>query len=130
MTLKHHLEFLGHSKVKRETMGDPFACFSPETTALISGLGDSPESVALKAEILLSANQLKRGTSPTHVEGVNQEWASGFFFFIRKRVLATFPLGMKCSAASFVYDALEMFHQVTSLFYNSMLISKGEGFKT
>ena len=35
--------------------------FSPETNALIKGLSDSPESLMLKAEILKSANELKRG---------------------------------------------------------------------
>ena len=34
---------------------------SPETGALVHGLGDSPESLMLKSEILRAANQLKRG---------------------------------------------------------------------
>lgn len=35
--------------------------FSPDTSKLIAGLGDSPESLQLKAEILKAANELKRG---------------------------------------------------------------------
>ena len=34
---------------------------SPETKALIKGLGDSPESLKLKADILGAVNELKRG---------------------------------------------------------------------
>ena len=47
----------------KEEHGDDCAppFFSPETSKLISGLGDSPESMQLKAEILKAANELKRG---------------------------------------------------------------------
>lgn len=37
------------------------SCFSPETVALIKGLGDSPESLALKSEYMNALNELKRG---------------------------------------------------------------------
>ena len=37
------------------------SCFSPETVGLIQGLGDSPESLALKSEYLKAFNELQRG---------------------------------------------------------------------
>lgn len=40
---------------------DTHTAFSPETAALLHGLSDSPESLMLKAEVLRSVNQLKRG---------------------------------------------------------------------
>ena len=48
-------------EVKKEVPRDDDGLFSPETKALIKGLGDSPESLALKAEIIGAANELKRG---------------------------------------------------------------------
>lgn len=50
-------------EVKNEASEDDHheQLFSPETKALIKGLGDSPESLALKAEIIGAANELKRG---------------------------------------------------------------------
>ena len=49
-------------EVKTEVRDDDHGnLFSPETKALIKGLGDSPESLALKAEIIGAANELKRG---------------------------------------------------------------------
>lgn len=59
-----HESYLGAiliAKVKREPDEEETGLFSPETKALIKGLGDSPESMALKAEILSAANELRRG---------------------------------------------------------------------
>lgn len=47
--------------MKREPDEEETGLFSPETKALIKGLRDSPESMALKAEILSAANELRRG---------------------------------------------------------------------
>ena len=47
--------------MKPECTDDDVGVFSPETRALIKGLGDSPESLQLKAEILNAANGLRRG---------------------------------------------------------------------
>ena len=61
------ITFNTSSEVKKETkteieeLGSTEA-FSPETANLIKGLSDSPESLQLKAEILRSVNELKRGT--------------------------------------------------------------------
>ena len=41
-----------------------FNSFSPETTSLLRGLGDSPESLKLKSEYLQSLNRLQRGRHP------------------------------------------------------------------
>ena len=41
--------------------GDPFEAFSPETASLLRVLPDTPNSLALKAYYLRTANQLKRG---------------------------------------------------------------------
>ena len=60
-------------KVKEET-GDVGAAFSPETQALIKGLSDSPESLALKSEILRAANELKRGPLALLLQAMLQEW--------------------------------------------------------
>lgn len=50
------------SKVKLEFPDEEqVEVLSPETAKLVKGLGDSPESVQLKAEILRAANELKRG---------------------------------------------------------------------
>ena len=51
-------------EVKREVDEEDGQLFSPETRALIKGLSDSPESMALKAEILAAGNELKRGDLP------------------------------------------------------------------
>lgn len=40
---------------------DPGDLLSPETKQLIKGLGDTPESMMLKASIISAANELKRG---------------------------------------------------------------------
>ena len=47
--------------MKSEEPDEEAGMFSPETKALIKGLGDSPESLQLKAEILGAANALRRG---------------------------------------------------------------------
>ena len=47
--------------MKNEEPDDEAGLFSPETRALLKGLGDSPESLQLKAEILGAANELRRG---------------------------------------------------------------------
>ena len=61
ITFHHALHFFMHNaKVKSESP-EAGCAFSPETSALIQGLSDSPESLQLKAEILRSANELKRG---------------------------------------------------------------------
>ena len=53
--------------------------FSPETSALLKGLGDTPDSLALKSEYLKSFNTLRRGllaidiysdTKVRHLEGI------------------------------------------------------------
>ena len=50
------------SQVKPESEDADWAsAFSPETSALLKGLGDSPESLELKASYMQSINQLKRG---------------------------------------------------------------------
>jgi len=52
----------GVTEVKPENFdGDLFNAFSPETSALLKGLGDSPESLQLKAEYMQSINKLRRG---------------------------------------------------------------------
>ena len=70
---RHGLETFSKTLVKTHTVcmllevkkevprDDDGLLFSPETKALIKGLGDSPESLALKAEIIGAANELKRG---------------------------------------------------------------------
>ncbi|CAL1128336.1 unnamed protein product [Cladocopium goreaui] len=45
--------------VKPECIDDDVGVFSPETRALIKGLGDSPESLQLKAEILNAEQELE-----------------------------------------------------------------------
>ena len=58
----HTLLMRGWLEVKIEdTELDMELCFSPETNALIKGLGDSPESMMLKVEYMRAANELKRG---------------------------------------------------------------------
>ena len=47
--------------MKNEEPDEEADMFSPETRALLKGLGDSPESLMLKSEILGAANQLRRG---------------------------------------------------------------------
>lgn len=52
----------GVTEVKPENFdGDLYNAFSPETSALLKGLGDSPESLQLKAEYMQSINKLRRG---------------------------------------------------------------------
>ena len=50
-----------HALGENEEPDDEAGLFSPETRALLKGLGDSPESLQLKAEILGAANELRRG---------------------------------------------------------------------
>lgn len=75
--------------------------FSPETTQLLKGLGDSPESLALKSEILRAANELKRGAFSEHCNhcGVisNHVFFQRFFHLVECRQRSqfwcwTFPL--------------------------------------
>ena len=47
--------------MKHEPDEEERGVFSPEAKELIRGLGDSPESMALKAEILSAASELRRG---------------------------------------------------------------------
>ena len=49
------------TKPEGDADGDWRNSFSPETCALLKGLGDSPESLALKSEYLKSINTLQRG---------------------------------------------------------------------
>lgn len=52
-----------YSEVKPEGGSDAewHNAFSPETSALLKGLGDTPESMQLKAEYMRSLNRLQRG---------------------------------------------------------------------
>ena len=55
--------------------GDWSNSFSPETCALLKGLGDTPDSLALKAEYLKSINTLRRGllafdTELSYLDGI------------------------------------------------------------
>ena len=54
---------LSSAQVKAEETFDMESgdLLSPETKMLIKGLGDTPESMALKASIIGAANELKRG---------------------------------------------------------------------
>ena len=49
------------SELREDTEPEFSSCFSPETVGLIQGLGDTPESLALKAEYVKAFNELKRG---------------------------------------------------------------------
>ena len=61
LTKNYNFDFPASSKVKREQDVEWSDAFSPETSALLKGLGDSPESLQLKASYLQSFNQLRRG---------------------------------------------------------------------
>ena len=70
-------------EVKRELEEEEGQLFSPETRELIKGLGDSPESMALKAEILAAGNELKRGDLPKSL----------YFNIVSVKLLPVFYLG-------------------------------------
>jgi hypothetical protein len=44
------------TELREDTEPDFASCFSPETVGLIQGLGDSPESLSLKADYLKGCN--------------------------------------------------------------------------
>lgn len=52
--------------------------FSPETSALLEGLTDSPESAQLRAEIVRAANVLKRGALGNSCGLEDSEFLSSF----------------------------------------------------
>ena len=66
--------------MKPECIDDDVGFFSPETRALIKGLGDSPESLQLKAEILNAANGLRRGHNLVFIVMLHMPWMLTLFF--------------------------------------------------
>ena len=71
-----------NAQVKSESP-DAGNVFSPETAALIKGLSDSPESMQLKAEILRSANELKRGPLLAWADSISNLFDKQFMQNIR-----------------------------------------------
>ena len=89
-------------KTEREPEDDGHM-FSPETKALLKGLGDSPESMQLKAEILSAANELKRGVDYQILMCVSENYFHNIMIYVSYYV-------------NIVYDTRQSIQTYTTIF--------------